>query len=86
MQAVNGLAKPGRSAGLRERRRRHKGANMAMVKKGVQKKKKVSHMKMGKADVQLHLQPQTGRMQIILTFPAKISKILARRLDKRINP
>jgi hypothetical protein len=58
---------------------------MTTVKKASKKKKKVSHMKMGKADVQLHLQPQTGRMQIILTFPEKISKILARRLDRRIN-
>jgi hypothetical protein len=47
------------------------------------KKKKVSHMKLKEADLQLHLQPRTGRMQLIVTLPANISDILWRRLKKR---
>lgn len=59
---------------------------MATAKKSATKKKKVSYMKLEEVDVQLHLQPKTGRMQIILTFPNDVSKILARRLGKRTTP
>jgi hypothetical protein len=49
------------------------------------KKKRVRYMKMGQADVTLHLEPRGGRVTMTVILPAEISKILARRIKKRIG-
>jgi hypothetical protein len=60
-----------------------KKENQAMVKAN-KRAKRAPYMKLGKADVTLHLQKRGGRVELSVILPASISKILARRLDKRM--
>jgi len=46
--------------------------------------KKIPYMKMGKAEVTLHLEPRGGRVTLSVSLPKEISKILARRLKRRV--
>jgi hypothetical protein len=56
-----------------------------MSKKTKPKAKKVRYMKMGKADVSLHLEPRGGRVTLSVSLPTSISKILARRVKKCVG-
>jgi hypothetical protein len=47
--------------------------------------KKARYLKTGKADVTLHLEPRGGRVTLSVILPASISKILARRIKKRLG-
>lgn len=47
-------------------------------------RKKVPYMKMGHAEVSLHLEPRGGKVTLCVSLPKEISKILARRLKRRV--